>query len=135
MEKISLFIAKLKVGYPKFFNELTNEQLIEMISLYQEMLGNYNEETLNEVAKEIIKTKKFYPSMSEILEFCEGKKIYKRNQIIELMIKDKYFKSPLEIDKVYMWIEEGIIPSWLQEDMKKYYQLGIENKKRKLLES
>ena len=69
------------------------------------------------------------PSISEIIEVCENEKINERNLIIDEMIKDKYFKNEREIEKVYLWISEGIIPKWLQEDMKKYYSKLLENKK------
>lgn len=134
-KEISKFILILKTAFPYSFKDMTNEETENIVLLYQEMLGSYNYETLEKVAKEIIKTKKYLPSISEIIELCEKNKVHNRNRIIELMVNDGYFKSPLEIEKVYMWINEGIIPSWLKEDMKKYYNLGIENKEIKLLES
>lgn len=134
-KKISSFIAKLKVAYPKFFNDLEDNDFIALIGLYEEMLGGYNEETLNETAKSIIKTMKYMPSIKEILEICNETKTYKRNEIIELMINDGYFKNEREIEKVYMWMEENIIPSWLKEDMKKYYRPGVGNQETKLIES
>ena len=131
---ITRFIMILKTAYPYSYKDMNEEEIENLIGLYQEMLSNYNSETLDVVAKEIIKTKKYLPSISEIIEMCEEKKVCKRNEIIELMIKDNYFKSPQEIEKVYMWIGEGIIPNWLKEDMKKYYNKLIENKEQKLLE-
>ena len=131
MEKsksISVFIAKLKLAYPNYFKELNNKQVLEMVGLYQEMLGNYNQETLDVVAKEIIKTKKYMPSISEIIDLCEEKKLHIRNEIVEKMIDDGYFKSQIEIEKVYGWLEEGIIPKWFKQDMMKYYNKMIENK-------
>lgn len=132
MEKsksISVFIAKLKMAYPNYFKELSNEQMLDLIALYQDMLGNYNEQTLDKVAKEIIKTKKYMPSISEIIDLCDECKVHVQNEIVEYMIKDGYFKSPREIDKIYMWMEEGIIPEWFRNDMKKYYNkmIGIKN--------
>lgn len=125
---ISVFIAKLKMAYPNYFKELSYEQVLDLIALYQEMLGNYNEQTLNKVAKEIIKTKKYMPSISEIIELCDNCKVRVQNEIVEKMIEDGYFKSPREIDKIYMWLEEGIIPKWFKEDMMKYYNKMIETK-------
>lgn len=127
-KKISLFISKLKIAYPRYFNELKNEDFIGLSNMLEEMLKDYKEETLNEVAKTIIKTKKYMPSISEILELCDNTKVRVRNEIIEKMIEDKYFKSPQEIDKVYLWLEEGIIPQWLRKDMIKYYNKMIGNK-------
>lgn len=136
MEKsklISVFIAKLKVAYPNYFNKITNDDLVLLISMYQEMLGNYNENILNEVAKKIIETKKYMPTIAEILEMCNSTKIMVRNEIIEKMIEDGYFKGTQEIDKVYLWLNEGIIPKWLQNDMLKYHNLIIQ-KNEKLIE-
>ena len=36
------------------------------------------------------------------------------------MIKAGYFKDSREIEKTYHFLEEGIVPDWLLEDMKKY---------------
>ena len=68
--------------------------------------------------------------MSEIIEICENEKLQERNIIVEQMIKDNYFKNENEIEKVYFWLSEGIIPNWLQEDMKKYYTKLITNKQQ-----
>lgn len=126
---ISSFIAKLKMAYPYYFKDFNEEDTLDMVMMYQDMLGSYNEATLNEVAKKIITTKKYMPSIAEILEICENTKVYVQNEIVEYMIQEGYFKSPNEIDKIYMWLGEGIIPKWFKEDMKKYYSKMIENKK------
>lgn len=132
-KKISSFIATLKVAYPKYFNDLQNEDFITMTNMYEDMLCNYNEENLKEAARTIIKTKKYMPSIKEILEVCDETKVYKRNEIIELMIKENYFKDEHEIEKAYMWVEEDNIPNWFKEDMKKYYSSSIANKERILI--
>lgn len=127
-KKISSFIAKLKIAYPRYFNELKNEDFIGLSNMLEEMLKDYKEETLNEVAKTIIKTKRYMPSISDILELCDNTKIQIRNEIIEKMIQEGYFKSPQEIDKAYIWLEEKIIPEWFRKDMMKYYNKMINNK-------
>ena len=128
-KKISLFLTKLKLAYPRYFEKLEKEDFIGLSNMLEEMLERFNEATLNEVANKIIKTKKFMPTIAEILEICEDTKVYVQNVIVEEMIKDGYFKSPLEIDKIYMWMGEGIIPQWFRKDMMKYYNKMIENKK------
>ena len=133
MEKsklISTFIAKLKIAYPNYFKDMSYEAFLEMISMYQEMLKDYNENAINKALIKIIKTKKFMPSVSEIIEMCEDEKKNVRNFIIEEMIKDNYFKNEKEIEKVYLWISEGIIPKWLQNDMKKYSSKLLTNKQQ-----
>ena len=123
---ISGMIAKFKIAYPYYFKDLKNEELIGMISMFQEELSGYNELTISNATKSIIRNNKFMPTLKEIIDECEKAKTYKTNAVIEKMIKAGYFKDPREIDKTYKFIEEGIIPDWLVEDMKKY---GYEEEK------
>lgn len=127
-KQISKFIATLKFAYPRYFNEMKDEDFVGFTNMLEDMLGNYGEEILNKVAKDIIKTKKYMPSMSEIIELCDNCKVHVQNEIVEYMIKDGYFHSPREIEKVYLWLEEGLIPAWFKEDMKKYYSKMIGTK-------
>lgn len=123
---ISGMIAKFKIAYPYYFKDLKNEELIGMISMFQEELNGYNELTISNATKSIIRKNKFMPTLKEIIDECENVRTYKINVIIEKMKKAGYFKDPREIDKTYKFIEEGIIPDWLIEDMKKY---GYEEEK------
>lgn len=123
---ISGMIAKFKIAYPYYFKDLKNEELIGMISMFQEELSGYNELTIANATKSIIRKNKFMPTLKEIIDECEKVRTYKINVIIEKMKKDGYFKDPREIDKTYKFMEEGIIPDWLIEDMKKY---GYEEEK------
>lgn len=123
---ISGMIAKFKIAYPYYFKDLKNEELIGMISMFQEELSGYNELTISNATKSIIRNNKFMPTLKEIIDECEKAKTYKTNAVIEKMIKAGYFKDPREIDKTYKFIEEGIIPDWLVKDMKKY---GYEEEK------
>ena len=117
---ISSVIAKLKIAYPYYFKELKKEELAGMISMYQDFLSDYNELTLNSAIKSIISKSKYMPSMNELLEECELCKTTQKNIVIEKMIKAGYFKDSREIEKTYHFLEEGIVPDWLLEDMKKY---------------
>lgn len=123
---ISGMIAKFKIAYPYYFKDLKSEELIGMISMFQEELSGYNELTISNATKSIIRKNKFMPTLKEIIDECENVRTYKINVIIEKMKKAGYFKDPREIDKTYKFIEEGIIPDWLVEDMKKY---GYEEEK------
>lgn len=117
---ISSAIARLKIAYPYYFKELKTEELVGLVSMYQEELSIYNEPTLMNAIKSIIRKNKFMPTLKEILDECELCKTSQKNIVIERMIKAGYFKDPKEIDKTYKFMEEGIIPNWLLEDMKKY---------------
>ncbi len=124
-KSISIAIAKLKIAYPYYFRELRTEELACLVSMYQEELGIYNESTILSAIKSIIRKNKFMPTLKEILDECELYKTHQKNIVIEKMIKAGYFKDPKEIDKTYKFMEEGIIPDWLLEDMKKYgYEEG-----------
>ena len=140
---ISTLIATFKIAYPYFFKESTKEEITALSRIYQEHLSCYNEKTLANVAKKIIATKKFMPSISEIIEACEKEKEFMRNEILELMKSDGYFKKgdygeldPTQEEKNYtkalMWAERNLLPNWLKEDMK-YYQTKILGQKEKLM--
>lgn len=140
---ISTLIATFKIAYPYFFKESTKEEITALSRIYQEHLSRYNEKTLVNVAKKLIATKKFMPSISEIIEACEKEKEFMRNEILELMKADGYFKKGDygELDhiqeernytKALMWAERKLLPNWLKEDMK-YYQTKILGQKENLM--
>ena len=148
MEKSKLIgslIIRLKTAYPYYFKDLKEEETLGMYAMYEEELSQYNEETLINAIKEIIRTSKYMPSLNEIIEMCEKSRVHQTNEIVELMWKDGYFKKGAygELDdsqayrnynKTLKFIEEGIIPEWLKEDMKKYYNQMLTNKEVKLIE-
>lgn len=148
MEKSKLIgslIIRLKTAYPYYFKDLKEEETLGMYAMYEEELSQYNEETLINAIKEIIRTSKYMPSLNEIIEQCEKSRVHQTNEIVELMWKDGYFKKGAygELDdsqayrnynKTLKFIEEGIIPEWLREDMKKYYSQMLTNKEVKLIE-
>ena len=127
---ISGVIAKLKIAFPYYFKELKTEELAGMIAMYQEELGGYNELTLSTAVKSIIRKNKFMPTLKELLDECEQSKTFRGNAILEVMKNDGYFKRGVEelsdqhatrnYEKALSWLENGIIPNWLLEDMKKY---------------
>lgn len=134
---ISVIIAKLKIAYPYYFKDLTDEEFAGLFSLYQEELIGYNEETITSAIKYIIRQNKFMPTIKEILDECEKHKTNKQNYIIKKMIDAGYFHDANEIDKTYRFIEQGIIPDWLLNDMKKYGYIEentlLTNQQNKLL--
>ena len=148
MEKSKLIgslIIRLKTAYPYYFKDLKEEETLGMYAMYEEELSQYNEETLINAIKEIIRTSKYMPSLNEIIEQCEKSRVHQTNKIVDLMWQDGYFKKGAygELDdsqayrnynKTLKFIEEGIIPEWLREDMKKYYNQMLTNKEVKLIE-
>ena len=147
MEKSKLIgslMIRLKTAYPYYFRDLKEEETLGMYAMYEEELSQYNEETLTSAIKEIIRTSKYMPSLNEIIEQCEKSRVHQTNKIVEKMWEDGYFKKGTygELDesqayrnynKTLKFIEEGIIPEWLREDMKKYYSQMLTNKEVKLI--
>jgi hypothetical protein len=144
MEKSKLIgsiIIKLKTAYPYYFKDLKEEETLGMYAMYEEELSQYNEETLKNAIKEIIRNSKYMPSLNEIIDQCEKSRTYQANKIVELMWNDGYFKKNnvdesqayKNYNKTLKFIEEGIIPEWLREDMKKYYNSILTNKEIKIL--
>lgn len=147
MEKSKLIgslIIRLKTAYPYYFKDLKEEETLGMYAMYEEELSQYNEETLKSAIKEIIRNSKYMPSLKEIIDQCDKCRTYQTNKIVELMWQDGYFKKGAygELDesqayknynKTLKFIEEGIIPEWLREDMKKYYSQLLINKEIKLI--
>lgn len=140
---IATLIANFKIAYPYFFKESTKEEITALSRIYQEHLNCYNEKTLENATRKLIAIKKFMPSISEIIEACEKEKKFMRNEILELMKADGYFKKGDygELDRIQeernytkalMWAERNLLPSWLKEDMK-YYQSKILEPKEKLM--
>ena len=117
---ISLVVAKLKLAYPYYFKELDDDEFLGLVSMYQEELLDYNEATITNAIKYIIRNNKYMPTIKELIDACELVKVNNKDRVIELMINDGYFKEPREIEKTYHFLEIGVIPSWLLEDMKKY---------------
>lgn len=128
---ISILIAKLKIAYPYYFKDLTDEQFIGLISMYQEELSGYTETTLNMAIKSIIRNHKFMPSLNELIDECNNCSSSRGNAILDLMREDGYFKrsavgelsdeqATRNYEKSLSFVARGIIPDWLLEDMKSY---------------
>lgn len=129
MKKIE-FAEQMKILTMAYSNDYSQQEL----ELWYEYFMDIDYESFKNAIKEIIKTNKFKPSISELLEKCEQSKIKRKFDVLEKMKHDGYFKDGLEYDKAIKWLESGIIPSWFKEDMKKYNQLMIENKQLLLSE-
>lgn len=106
----------LGIAYGKEFSK-------EECATYYEFLQDYNYETFKKAIKSIIRKSKFIPKISDLIEECEAQKEQLKYDVIEYMHACNYFKDVREYDKAVMWYSKGILPTWLKEDMKKYYKL------------
>lgn len=82
-KSVSLIIANLKVAYPYYFKDLTDEEFIGFISLYQENFGNCNSNLLLLTIKKIIRKSKFMPSIADIIEEYRHQSRYYFKELIE----------------------------------------------------
>lgn len=120
-EELVKGLKVLGIAYGKDFNQ-------EECATYYEFLQEYTYETFKTAVKNIIKKSKFLPKISELVEECENCKELIRFEVIEFMKAKGYFKSPIEYEKTIMWYSRGIIPSWLKEDLNKYYKMMQQDK-------
>ena len=114
-------ITYLGVAYNKVFNE-------QEIAVWYDMLKEYPEEVLNKVVKNLVKTEKFLPAISTIIEKCSEYKTLDRFEVLELMRANNYFKSADEYMKARHWLETGIMPQWFKDEITKTYNLVLEEK-------
>ncbi len=120
------FISGMKKLCSFYFKELTNDQ----ISLWYEMFVDVSCDVFNRAIKEVSKESKYMPTASELFNKCS--QINKRNllDLVNFMYADGYFHRGVErltdeqanrnLDKTMMWLDKGIIPSFLKEDMQEY---------------
>lgn len=65
---ISIVIAKFKIAYPYYFKDLTDEEFLGLVSLYQEELGSFHPIALLNAIKVIIRNNKFMPTLADIID-------------------------------------------------------------------
>lgn len=143
MKKLD-FISGMKKLSSFYLKEFTNEQL----SLWYEMFEEIPEDIFNQAIKEISKENKYMPNASELYDKCSFLNKNNLMNIANYMYQDGYFHRGVKrlsdeqalrnLDKTIMWLEKGIIPSFLKEDiqdyMKKYKQSQIQNQERLKIE-
>ena len=112
----------LSVSYGKDLDE-------ETVEVWYEYFKSIEKEVFKRALKKIITTSKYMPSISEILEECEKTDKEIKLNVLDQMKERGYFKDVSEYEKTIMWLEKGIVPKWLLEDMRKEYKLLASEKK------
>lgn len=107
---------------------LGKEYSKEECEVFYDFLKDYDYSIFVEAIKSRIKSSSFLPKVNELIEECEKCKKETNIKIVDVMKQNGYFKSPVEYEKTIGFIKAGVIPSWLQQDMNKFYNL--ENKKQ-----
>ena len=131
----------LGLAYGKEYSQLETQQVYEFVK-------EYDYDTFIRATKEIIRTSKFLPRIADLIEACENNKSSAKIEVIDYMKEVGYFKySPYgevtdekasrNYSKALRFIEIGVIPDWLQEDIDYYVnqmqQLKLEDRKNKLI--
>ena len=138
MEEFIKAVAYLGMAYGKEYSQAETQQMYEF-------LKEYSYQTIIDAVKNIIKTSKFVPKISELIEECENCKSASRNEVLKYMREAGYFKLGIirengeqiiltdehaarNYEKATRFLERGIIPDWLQEDINYYYKLMKQEK-------
>ena len=90
---LNKIIATLKVAYPYFFKDMSEDEAIAFITLYTKKLSKYEPNIVITAIDKIITSSKFMPSIAEVLEKCDEEKSKNNQDIISKMIDDNYFKN------------------------------------------
>lgn len=114
-------LAYLGLAFNKEYSKQECEQ-------HYDFLKEYKYETFVIAIKNIIKTTKFLPKITELIEACEDAKDIVRFDVLEYMNKSGYFKDIKEFEKASHFMERGITPKWLQDDINKYYKRMANNR-------
>lgn len=107
-------ISYLGTVYNKTFSE-------EDLTVWYDLLGEYPDEVLVKVIKNLAKTEKFLPAISTIIEECDKYRELDRFEVLEYMREKNYFKNGEEYFKAKQWLREKTIPSWFKGDLTKFY--------------
>lgn len=134
------FISGMKKLSSYYFKELTNDQLL----IWYDMFKDVSIADFNQAIKELSRENQYMPNANILLEKCSQINIRNISQVVQFMYEDGYFHKGVErlsdeqanrnFDKTMMWIEKGIVPSFLEEDINsylgKYKQNKLDNKER-----
>lgn len=123
MKKEELFkgLTYLGTAYGKQYTKIELEQ-------HYDFLKDYSYEIFIIAIKNIIRTSKFLPKITELIDECESQRETVKFDVIEYMNKVGYFKHPREYEKATLFMEKGNVPEWLQKDINKYYKQMVSNR-------
>lgn len=120
-EELLKGLTYLGMAYGKEYSKVECEQ-------HYDFLKEYSYETFVTAVKNIIKTSTFIPKISDLINACESAKSITRFDVLEYMNNSGYFKDTKEYDKATLFMERGIVPKWLQNDINEYYKKMASNK-------
>ena len=125
IKDVAEILTTIGIAFKTSYNE--NE-----INLYYDFLKDYDKKVLSIATKEMIKNCTFAPKISDMLKYCDEAKENQRFEVLDYMLEKGYFTIGYEemvsdaerynYEKANKWFREKNIPSWFQEDVRKYFQ-------------
>lgn len=127
----SKIFKALKLAYPYYFKNMSEEDSAMFLQLYYSKLKKYKYEIVAKAIDRLITTNDYMPTLAEVIKECEKEfKNYYR-KVLEEMYLDNYFANDNEYGKAVMWLLEDkpVIPSWLSKDINTFIECKKNNKK------
>ena len=115
-EELVKGLTYLGTAYGKEYSTIECEQ-------HYDFLKDYTYETFVAAIKNIIRTSKFLPKITELIDECDKFKEQVKFDVLEFMQSKGYFKDTSEYQKASLFMERGIVPEWLQKDINEYYKM------------
>lgn len=125
MDKLD-FVEGIKILSSCYQKVISNDDIL----IWYEMLKDIESKAFKKTIIELCKERDYMPTIHNILDKTKTVKNNYYLSILEQMKKDGYFRlgveplSPEQEDRNYgksiRWIERGIIPGFLLEDMQKH---------------
>lgn len=119
------FTKEMKILAMSFNKDFTEETL----ELWYQQFMNVNITIFKKAIQESIITKKYMPTIAELLEICKKEQINLKLSILDMMAKNGYFKTEKEYQKTIKWLEKDITPEWLLKDMQNQYKKELSNER------
>lgn len=105
----------------------------DTMNVWYDILKDIPYKTYLKAIEKIILTSKYVPNASVIYEECRQINRKYLLSVADYMYKEGYFHQGIErlsdehairnYEKTVMWLEKGIIPGFLKDDMKEYMKL------------
>lgn len=98
-EEVIAILKVLKVAYPKFYNNISKEDMLKTIELWLEMFKNDNKQDITRAVKELMCELEFPPTIADIKKkinkYSDDRKLLQK--IKEDEIKDQKLLENLDI--------------------------------------
>ena len=98
-EEVIAILKVLKVAYPKFYNNISKEDMLKTIDLWVEMFKNDNKQDITRAVKELMCELEFPPTIADIKKkinkYSDDRKLLQK--IKEDEIKDQKLLENLDV--------------------------------------